>query len=330
LWLQQLGAEVAGFALQPATQPSAYELLQLDNSIASTFGDVRDAQKLAAALTDAKPAVIFHLASQAIVSEGLRDAYGTFTTNLIGVLNIIEAALQLPEPVLIVNVTSDKVYRNDGGAQRYTEDASLGGFDPYSASKACAELISSAYRNTVLAQRHVRISTARAGNVIGGGDWAVDRLIPDIVRAITAAHPVVLRHPQAVRPWQHVLEPLSGYLQLAHAMAQQGREYDDAWNFGPADVEPFTVAQLAEQMLRAFGSRERWVTADAPNSAEMRYLQIDSSKARNKLGWQSRLTMPETLQWTADWYEAWRMGQDMRPFTLRQIETYERKFAHVQ
>ncbi len=330
LWLHQAGARVTGFALPAATTPSACELFRLHQLVDSQLGDVRDARAIKAAVHRAQPEVVFHLASQAIVREGLRDPVATFATNVLGLVNVFEALRASSGPAVLINVTSDKVYQNNSDGGIYAETDPLGGNDPYSASKACAEIVTSAYRSTVLRESLLRVSSARAGNVIGGGDWAADRIVPDIVRAVCAGERVVLRYPAAMRPWQHVIEPLCGYLDLAEAMVTQGRHIDGAYNFGPSEISPpVSVAELAARFLSAFKSPEGWCEAEAPQPPEMHRLHIDSSKARTTLGWNARLSIAEAIEWTAAWYQAWRSGNDMRAFSLEQVEAYELKGALV-
>ncbi len=328
LWLHHAGAHVSGFALAPSTRPSAYELMGLPGFIDSRLGDVRDTSALHSFMQQARPEVVFHLASQAIVRESLRDPASTFVTNVVGLVNVIEALRALDDPVALVNVTSDKVYQNDGNAHAFVEGDRLGGIDPYSASKACAEIVTSSYRSSVLSTGKLRVSTARAGNVIGGGDWSADRIVPDIVRAIQACEQIVLRYPRATRPWQHVLDPLDGYAQLAEFMLTRGSEVDGAYNFGPAcESDAPTVADLTGRFLEAFGSSEGWRPIDQAQPPEMQQLRIDSSKARTVLKWSTKLSLAQAIDWTVVWYQAWRRSQDMRIFSQEQIESYQGKSA---
>jgi len=324
--LRYFGASVFGYALRPSTSPSLFRLLRLDELIESQFGDVRDRAGVESAMRAIDPEIVFHLASQPLVRESLSDPVTTFETNVIGLVYVIEAARRLRRNVLMLNVTTDKVYDDCGVDRPHAESDRLGGADPYSSSKACAELVTASYNSSVLAGTDsLRICTARAGNVIGGGDWSADRIVPDIVRAITAGQDVILRYPNATRPWQHVLEPLSGYLTLIEAMCKRGEELDSAWNFGPnpAAHSP-TVAELAERLIAAFGAPLRWVAATSVEPEERRSLQIDSARAERMLAWRPRLTMDETVQWTAQWYLAWRKRKDLRAFTLQQIDAYFR------
>ncbi len=328
LWLHHMGARVTGFALAPQTAPSAYDLFEIGRSVDGSIRDVRNGASVSAVVERSQPEVVFHLASQALVRQSLRDPRSTFDTNIAGVVNLIEALRARPSAAILVNVTSDKVYQHTDAKHAFIESDRLAGSDPYSASKACAELITASYRSTILSGALLRVSSARAGNVIGGGDWAPDRIVPDIVRAVTAEQQVVLRHPYAIRPWQHVLEPLSGYLVLAQRMWEDGSDFDSAWNFGPkAGTQLVTVAELTRDLLAAFGDGLEWLPVNEMQPPEMQFLQIDLSKARDRLGWTNRLTMPEAIQWTAMWYRKWHNGEDSLMFTLSQIEQYERKLA---
>lgn len=330
LWLQQLGASVSGYALPPASEPSAYEIFGLGDVMNSQFADVRDQELLARAIERTDPEIVFHLASQAIVRDSLRHPATTFQTNLLGLVNLIEGLRHSDRPIALVNVTSDKVYDNRGNGDAFVETDRLGGADPYSASKACAEIITHAYRATVLQGGKLRVSSARAGNVIGGGDWAPDRIVPDIVRAVAAAQTVTLRYPGATRPWQHVVEPLSGYLELAERMVTEGPMVDGAYNFGPGEgTLKVSVAELTEQLLAAFGSAHSWRKTDVTQPPEMQQLRIDSTKARTVLGWSTKLTVSEAVQWTVAWYKAWFQSEDMRQFSIGQLKTYQRNFCGV-
>lgn len=330
LWLQQMGARVTGFALAPTTEPSAFELFNLRDSVDSEIGDVRDERAVAAVVDRARPQIVFHLASQALVRESIRNPARTFATNVLGIVNVLEALRRCKEPVVLVNVTSDKVYENTAGSHPYAETDRLGGTDPYSASKACAELVTAAYRSSVLGASNARVSSARAGNVIGGGDWAADRLVPDIVRSVVASQDVILRYPTATRPWQHVLEPLSGYLTLGQQMIERGAQIDGAYNFGPtagSAIPP--VAELADRILGALDSERKWRKAETYEPPEMQQLQIDSMKAGTVLGWRPRLSISEAIEWTALWYDAWRRSADVRAFSLEQIEAYQERLSLV-
>jgi CDP-glucose 4,6-dehydratase len=332
LWLSHLGAEVTGFALAPPTQPSLFELARVGENIRSIIGDIRNAAAIRAAVQAARPEIIFHLAAQALVRQSYVNPAETYATNIMGLAHLFEAVRESARqghPVrALVNVTSDKCYENREWLWGYRETEPLGGYDPYSSSKACAELITAAYRNSFFNTPDAQtfIATARAGNVIGGGDWAKDRLIPDILNAIAANQPVRLRNPQSIRPWQHVLEPLNGYLMLAEKLFAEGADYASAWNFGPADDDAkpvqWIVEQLAEQWKKQGQNPVRWKIDSAPQPHEAHYLKLDCSKSRALLGWQPRWKLETALERIVQWQRAWIDGQDMRDFTLRQIAAF--------
>ncbi len=324
LWLQRLGAHVGGFAL-PAEVPSAYELFHLERYVDSHFGDVRDIISIQDAVARVQPEIVFHMASQAILREGLRDPAATFSTNVLGLVNLIEVLRRCSRPIVLINVTSDKVYEAAPDGTSRTESDALGGEDPYSASKACAELVTRAYRSTILSGNGLRVSSARAGNVIGGGDFAADRIVPDIVRAVCKGEEVILRYPDAIRPWQHVMDPLCGYLTLAQSMVTRGRAIDGAYNFGPAEkLSAVSVAELTSHLLESFGFDGGWRQCAENQPPESQTLRIDSGKAQRTLGWMPQLTISQAVRWTVLWYERWRSAADVREFSLQQIEAYER------
>lgn len=320
-WLATLltdaGADVYGLSLPPVQPTSAYDLLGVHKRTNSTLADIRDRQALRDVVGRADPEIVFHLAAQALVRDGYRHPVETFETNVLGTVNLLEA-LRGRSTRAIVVVTSDKCYRNRERHEGYREDDPLGGDDPYSSSKAAAELVAHAYRSSY--PDLPPVATARAGNVIGGGDWSRDRLVPDIVQAALEQRPPILRYPQSVRPWQHVLESLSGYLALAERLVEDPHAAS-AWNFGPPQ-EGATVAELTEYLLRALGRPTVWQRAGDPTDHEAALLHVDSTKARTELGWSNRLDVHETIEWTAKWYRAWIRGEDMREATSAQIEDY--------
>jgi CDP-glucose 4,6-dehydratase len=308
LWLQALGAEVAGFSLAPPSAPSLYDLARVGQGMPELAGDVRELDRVRAVVAGHRPEVVFHLGAQALVRRGHVDPVATFAVNALGTANVLEAARDVPATVV---VTSDKVYAP--GPDAHTEDDPLGGDDPYSASKACAELIAAAYR-----AEGARVATARAGNVIGGGDWGADRLVPDVLRAADAGTPVAVRNPDAVRPWQHVLEPLGGYLLLAERLAEDPA-VAGAWNFGPAAEDARPVRWVVERLCAALGAAWR----EAPGGpAETPVLRLDASKARALLGWEPRWTLEEALARVVEWHRALAAGDDPRETTLAQIAAY--------
>lgn len=321
LWLRQLGADVVGLSLPPSTEPSLFSLGGLADDTESHFGSIVDRQLVDDLVSDAQPTVIMHLAAQALVRASYDDPADTFATNVVGTANVLNAARAAPGLKAIVSVTSDKCYENQEWDWGYRETEPMGGHDPYSASKGCAEIVTAAMRRSYFeSDGAVGVGTARAGNVIGGGDWAQDRLIPDIVRAFGAGTEVVIRRPEAVRPWQHVLEPLSGYLLLAERLAVG--EAAEGWNFGPSEQDARPVSWIVNRMAERWGGNATWrVERDGPHEATM--LKLDCSKARNHLGWRPRLGLDTTIDWLIDWYRAQLAGEDMRAMTLSQIAAYD-------
>lgn len=323
IWLNQLGAVVHGFSLPPSTNPNLFELSRLVKLLdGATFGDIRNADALAAALQAFKPEIVFHLAAQPLVRYSYYHPVETFTTNVMGSVNLFEAVRRCPGVKVIVNITTDKCYANKNWVWGYRELEPLGGDDPYSSSKACAELISSAYRNSFFAASNVFLATVRAGNVIGGGDWADDRLIPDFIRAYYAGKPLSIRSPDAVRPWQHVLEPLSGYLLLAQKLIEEGAPYADAWNFGPREHDTQSVKWVVETLVGLCPGGQ-WRQELSPQPYEAHQLKLDSSKAHSLLKWKPRWSLQTALKQTVAWYQAWRRDEDMLQITRNQISLYE-------
>jgi CDP-glucose 4,6-dehydratase len=297
-WLLQLGARVHGVALAPTSRPSLFELNRLADRMDHSLGDLRDRHTADTAVRRAEPEVVFHLAAQAIVRHGLRYPAETFETNVMGTVHLLDAVRSAPSVRAVVVVTSDKCYEETATDRGYREDDALGGRDPYSASKGCQEIVAHAYRRSFL---EGRLATARAGNVIGGGDWAEDRVIPDAVRALGDQRPLCLRNPRAIRPWQHVLEPLSGYLRLAERL-YQGHPVDRAWNFGPAEADAATVGDLIDRFHRVWG-RGSWVSVADPDAGkEAAVLRLDAAQARQQLGWQPRVGLERAIQLTVEWY----------------------------
>jgi CDP-glucose 4,6-dehydratase len=322
LWLHAQGAEVHGYALAPPTSPDLFTVARIDGSLASsTIADIRDAATLTATLQEVRPHIVFHLAAQALVRQSYREPVDTFATNVMGVVNLLEAVRSVGGVRAVVNVTTDKCYENREWSWAYREIEPMGGHDPYSASKGCAELVTAAYRASFLKEAGVAVATARAGNVIGGGDWAEDRLLPDILRALDARRTLPVRSPHAVRPWQHVLEPLSGYLALAEALAGGNGDFAEAWNFGPAEDDARDVGWIVEHLASRLPELA-WQVDASPQPHEAHYLKLDSSKARSRLGWRPRWRLAEALDRTVQWHQAWRGGADMRAFSLAQIAEY--------
>ncbi len=325
LWLQQAGADVVGFALAPDTEPSLFELARVSEGMTSILGDLRDPKQVQSIVAKHKPEIVLHLAAQAIVRASYDDPVETYATNVMGTVHLLEAIRQHPGARVVVVVTSDKCYDNLEIERGYREDDALGGRDPYSSSKGCTELVARSYRDSFLAAATppVALATARAGNVIGGGDWGRDRLVPDILRAFLDGQPLRIRNSAATRPWQHVLDPLAGYLTLAEHLWRDGAAYSEAWNFGPADQAPLPVGAMVERMIERWDSAVTVETDPGPHPHEHHLLRLDPSKAEHRLGWNARLNVPETLDWIVEWTRAFRDGADMRLITEEQIARYQ-------
>ena len=326
LWLQSWGAEVTGFALDPSTDPSLFELARVGEGIDSRIGDLRDLSALLALVAEVKPEIVLHLAAQPLVREGYRDPLGTYASNVMGTLYLLEAVRQVGGVKACVVVTTDKVYANNEWAWPYRESEPLGGHDPYSSSKACCELVAQSFAASYFpvsryTEHGLAMATARAGNVLGGGDFSADRLVPDVLAAWTRGEPVTLRYPQAVRPWQHALEPLAGYLQLAQGLYEQGTDVAGAWNFGPADSDTCNVGEVVAR-LAARWPQAPGLKVEQSELHEAGLLRLDSSRARQLLGWQPRWALDDCLQQSLDWHLAWQRGDDMRAMTLAQLAGY--------
>lgn len=321
LWLVSLGSEVAGYALEPQSAPSLWHLAGDNSEIASHIADVRDFDRLLSVIITFKPDIIFHLAAQSLVRPSYQDPIGTYATNVMGTVNVLEAVRRTSSVKAAVNVTSDKCYRNQETGRAYREEDELGGRDPYSSSKACAELVTEGYRASFF-QRGPAVATARAGNVIGGGDWATDRLLPDFIRAVRSGAPLRVRNPRAVRPWQHVLEPIAGYLTLGEALLRKGSDYGGPWNFGPDKGDAVPVETVVSEAVRLWGAPAAWErdTGEGPHEAGL--LSLDSSRARSRLAWRPRMTLAMALEWTVDWYRSQAAGADAQKLTLEQIHRY--------
>lgn len=292
-------------------------------------GDVRDYAKLEAAMTEFGPEVVFHLAAQPIVRRSYADPLGTYGTNVMGTVHLMESIRKTTSVRAVVCVTTDKCYQNQDWIWPYRETDPLGGYDPYASSKACAEIVSAAYRSSFfpidrLHEHHVALATARAGNVIGGGDWTEDRLIPDLVRGFLSGQPALIRRPNAIRPWQHVLESLHGYLMLAEKLLAQNAKFASSYNFGPSDEDTWPVERIATKLVQSWGKGASWVRDSVPSVHEDHLLRLDSSKARIELGWKPRLKIEAALDWTIAWYRAWNQGDNMAEFTKKQIVEYEK------
>jgi CDP-glucose 4,6-dehydratase len=324
LWLQSLGAQVTGLAPGPPTRPSIYELAAVGENMHEHPVDVRDARAVSEALENARPEIVLHLAAQPMVRRSLRDPVMTYEVNVMGTVNVLEAVRRVGDGVrALVVVTSDKCYENPGEpSRRFVEADRLGGSDPYSSSKACAELVAGAYRASFFSADGLpRLASARAGNVIGGGDWGEDRLLADIVRAVDARRPVRVRNPTAVRPWQHVLNPLSGYLLLAEELWRSG-DAARAWNFGPRGEDARPVSWIVQRLAALWGDALRWELDEGANPPEAGYLALDSSLAERRLGWHPAWDLEQALERVVEWHRAQVAGEDMRRFSIRQIERF--------
>jgi len=323
LWLTSMGAEVVGVANGRPTEPCFFDLVRLETDVASVQADVRDLDRVDRAVQDFRPEIVLHLAAQALVRRSYQEPVETYATNVMGTVHILEAVRRLGSVRLVVNVTSDKCYKNREWEWGYREDEPMGGRDPYSSSKGCAELVTAAFRSSFFATRtSTAVASARAGNVIGGGDWGADRLVPDLIRAALSGVPVRVRNLRAVRPWQHVLNPLAGYLVLAQHLWDT-REYADGWNFGPADAEARTVGWVVERVAALWGAGLHWEPDPSEHPHEANVLKLDSARARVRLGWRPAWDVELGLAASVDWYRAYSDGEDMRGISLAQIQAYQ-------
>ena len=327
LWLHKLGAHVTGYALDPPTDPSLFELCGIDNLVTSVIADVRDGQTLTKAMQAVRPEIVMHMAAQPLVRDSYKIPVETYAVNVMGTVNLFEAVRQSTTVRAVINVTTDKCYENKEWVWGYRENEPLGGFDPYSNSKACSELVTASYRSSYFnpqryTEHRVAIASARAGNVIGGGDWALDRLIPDCIAAILKGEKVLIRNPHAVRPWQHVLEPLSGYLLLAQRLYEDGILYSGAWNFGPDDSDAQPVERLVEMLCSKWGSDAAYEIDKGLHPHEAHYLKLDCSKAKTELGWRPRWGLDKATASIVEWTMAYRDHSDVSEVCLKQIREY--------
>jgi CDP-glucose 4,6-dehydratase len=335
IWLQRMGATVTGYALSPPTNPNLFELCRMNELIHSITADVRDLDALQKAMLDAKPEIVIHMAAQPLVRDSYKNPAETFAINVMGTVNLLESVRNCESVRAVINVTTDKVYANQEWAWGYRENEPLGGYDPYSCSKACSDLITAAYRNSFFNPSPPRpvnfstsIATARAGNVIGGGDWGKDRLIPDCIHAFLKGEPVHLRKPDSIRPWQHVLEPLSGYLLLARRLFQDGARFADAWNFGPDDQDARSVSWIVATLCEKWGNGASYAIDAGEHLHEANYLKLDCSRARALLDWRPVWNLDTALDAIVQWTAAYRDGADLRKVCLKQIEEYESSMDH--
>ncbi|UOA09517.1 CDP-glucose 4,6-dehydratase [Methylobacter sp. S3L5C] len=327
LWLQAMDAQVTGYSLAPPTNPSLFDAAKVGNGMTSIIGDIRDLTKLQAVFAEYKPEIVIHMAAQPLVRYSYENPVETYSTNVMGTVNVLEAVRNTHGVKAVVNITTDKCYENREWVWGYRENEPMGGYDPYSNSKGCAELVTAAYRNSYFhsdkyKEHGVALASARAGNVIGGGDWAEDRLIPDIMRAITQGKPVNIRNPHATRPWQHVLEPLSGYLILAQKLYEEGSSYAEGWNFGPNDEDAKPVQWIVDNLTKTWGDGASWVLQEGDHPHEAHYLKLDCSKAKARLDWHPKWHLDETLGRIVDWQKQYQQGADIKAVTLEQIDLY--------
>ncbi len=327
LWLTSLGARVSGYALEAPTEPSLFELAHVDKLVTSTIADVRDGEALRVALHAATPEIVIHMAAQPLIRESYRSPVETYAVNVMGTVNLLEAIRSCDSVRAVVNVTTDKCYENQEWHWGYRENEPMGGYDPYSSSKACSELVTAAYRNSFFNQEDfeshgVALASARAGNVIGGGDWADDRLICDCVRALLAKEKITIRNPNAIRPWQHVLEPLSGYMLLAQKLHEEGTSFAQGWNFGPNDEDAKPVEWIVQRLCERWGDESAYLLDQGDHPHEATYLKLDCSKVKAQLGWQPRWNLTQALDSIVEWTKGYRNGVEIKSLCLKQIAAY--------
>lgn len=327
LWLQKMGAEVKGYALDAPTSPNLFEVAAVGSEMHSEIGDIRDSERLYRSILEFKPEIVIHMAAQPLVRLSYKEPIETYATNVMGTVHLLDAVRRVGGVKAVVNVTSDKCYENKEWHWGYRENEPKGGFDPYSNSKGCAELVADAYRNSYFnksnySEHGCALASVRAGNVIGGGDWALDRLIPDMLTAFQAGRPVQIRSPHAIRPWQHVLEPLSGYLLTAEKLYTQGVDFAEGWNFGPEDVDAKPVQWIVENLVRYWGAGAAWQLDGADHPHEAGYLKLDCSKAKARMGWHPRWDLSTTLEKIVAWHKSWLIEENMREYTLNEIDQY--------
>jgi CDP-glucose 4,6-dehydratase len=323
LWLQSMGSVVRGVSLDPPTTPALFHVAKVGQGMDHQIADIRDAEAIKRLVDSFKPEIVIHMAAQPLVRLSYQHPIETYATNVMGTLHVLEAARHVGSVQAIVNITTDKCYDNKEWVWGYREDEPMGGHDPYSSSKGCVELLSSAYRKSFLSVAGIAMATARAGNVIGGGDWAIDRLVPDILKALELKQTVQIRNPNAVRPWQHVLEPLSGYLVLAEHLFDHGQQDAEGWNFGPRDEDAQPVQWIVEQLCHMWCDGATWAVQSGDNPHEANFLKLDISKARQRLNWEPRWSLQTALGHIIQWHQNWMDGQEMRAICLQQINSYQ-------
>ncbi|MFA6054900.1 MAG: CDP-glucose 4,6-dehydratase [Thermodesulfovibrionales bacterium] len=327
LWLQSLGAKVTGYALKPPTTPNIFELCEIAGLATSVIADIRDIITLKEAVYSAQPEIVIHMAAQPLVRESFKNPAETYSVNVMGTVNLFEAVRNCKSVRAVINVTSDKCYENKEWLWGYRENDPLGGYDPYSNSKACAELVTSSYRNSFFNPggfhvHGVGLASARSGNVIGGGDWGADRLVPDCIRALLAGEKIIIRNPDSVRPWQHVLEPLSGYLLLSQKLYENGPGYAGSWNFGPDDIDVKPVKWIVEKICEKWGQNASYEIDKGTQPHEAHYLKLDCSNAKAQLGWHPGLRLEHAIDMVIEWTKAFKAGKDVKEACMQQIKTY--------
>jgi CDP-glucose 4,6-dehydratase len=323
LWLQSMGATLRGIALDPPTTPALFDVARVVEGMEHRIIDIRDFASVKAQFAEFQPEIVIHMAAQTLVRYSYQEPIETYATNVMGTVHVLEAARHAGSVKAVINVTTDKCYENHEWVWGYRENEPMGGHDPYSSSKGCSELVTSAYRRSFFQQAGIALASVRAGNVIGGGDWSVDRLTPDVLRAFETNTPVVIRSPNAIRPWQHVLEPLSGYLMLAQALSEEGEKYSSGWNFGPNDEDAKPVQWIVEQMTSKWGGDVTWTQDKGDHPHEANYLKLDISKAKSQLGWKPVWNLDQALEKIIDWHKAWLSRADMRSLCEQQIAAYQ-------
>lgn len=331
LWLQSMGAEVAGYALAPPSEPNFYDLAGVQRGMDSVTGDILDLEQLRGVVREHRPEVVFHMAAQSLVRRSYDEPVGTYATNVQGTAHVLEAARHVPSVRSVVIVTTDKCYENSNDQRAYRETDRLGGVDPYSSSKAAAELVTAAYRNSFFGSGRgevkAGVASARAGNVIGGGDWGADRLIPDVMRATLEGRELLIRNPQVTRPWQHVLDPLCGYLMLAEKLYNFPERFSESWNFGPDESATYSVSTVLALLRELWGPSLSWRIDDRAHPYEAQCLRLDCTKAKRELGWEPRWNLDSALEATVRWYKAHQSHQDVRAVAQEQIRSYEKALS---
>jgi len=327
IWLRELGALVSGFSLKPTTSPALYDLAKLGETITSHMGDIRSEAAIRQVIRTAEPEILIHMAAQPLVRASYADPVTTYATNVMGTVHVLEAAREVESVKVVINVTSDKCYENREWVWAYRESDAMGGYDPYSSSKGCAELVTSAYRRSFLTDTGIALASARSGNVIGGGDWSAGRIVPDLLRAVETGESIDIRNPEAVRPWQHVLEPLAGYLILAQKLLEDESRYADAWNFGPSENSAIPVRELARRLFNLLESEAGWKDSSQASPYESQLLRLDVSKAKQGLGWEPLWSIDDTLEKVAEWHRGWRSKVDIESLCIGQIDAYQNQVA---